>query len=199
MFTITSGDLDSFLLGIQKWHQETALEAIQVYRGVAVTLFNYVTYETPQWTGSAAANWNISAGAPDFSVDLSLKMSNTSERASKGSARNLSRTRFGSPVAQKGDERAIQLAASRNAGKFAGLVTFAPIFLVNAAKGLQGDAYARLLEENPNNYLRPENEPGHMLANAYAAVSMKFALISEADANQLKIARIGDDGHAGVR
>lgn len=182
MFTIASDDLDEFLLGLERWHQEAALEAVQVYKGIAVSVFNYVTHETPQWTGSAAANWNLSIGVPDFNVDLSLK-------ASQSTADRL----MGVGALQKGDEAAIQRAATRNAGRAEAITSLrTPVYLANAAQDLQRQTYIRLLEDNPNNYLRPENEPGHMLANAYRDVSIETALISPAKAEKLSHLRLGD-------
>jgi len=40
------------------------------------------------------------------------------------------------------------------------------VYLTNAATDLLGKEYITMLEDNPNNFLREENTPGHMVEHA---------------------------------
>ena len=42
------------------------------FRRAVWAVFEELVYTTPQYSGRAAANWNIGVGAPDFSVDYGL-------------------------------------------------------------------------------------------------------------------------------
>ena len=46
--------------------------ALEQYRKAVWAVFVELVYTTPQFSGRAAANWNIGVDAPDFTVDYSL-------------------------------------------------------------------------------------------------------------------------------
>jgi len=188
MFQIDASSAAAFSQGIEKWLLETRNEIVEVYRGLAITMFNYVAWETPQWTGNAAANWNFKVGYPDISIDLSLKTKQSSVDK-----------RIGIGALQKGNPAAVQIATSRNSGRAEEVKDLLrPIYITNSAEGLDGIAYIRMLEENPNNYLRKENEPGAMAAHAVTAASVNLALLSRADIAQLRTVRLGDKNILGI-
>lgn len=189
MFLVKPEEAKRFVHALDMALLEMTNECIQVYRGLAVAMFNYVAWETPQWTGNAASNWNFSVGAPDFSVDSTLK-------ANQSVVDRL----MGIGALEKGAGEAIQLAASRNEGRQYAVTLAAPIYIANAAQELSdGAVYASYLEENPNNYLRPENEPGAMVSRGLAKAAARFALVSPADTRALKSVKFGDATNVGLR
>lgn len=189
-----------FEKGIDDWLLETEKNIVDVFRGFAVALFNYAVWETPQWSGSAASNWNLRYGYPSSDVGYELKIGNISERGSLSGSRNVSRLKFGVPVSQKGDGRAMTVAVARNADKPSTIIGHSlDIFITNASKSLSGESYIEMLETNPNNYLRAVNEPGHMLAYGSAKAMVIFADINQAQEAQLKSLSLGDPVNAGLR
>lgn len=189
MFLIKPEEAKRFANALDLALLEMTDECIQVYRGLAVAMFNYVAWETPQWTGNAASNWNFSVGAPDLSADSSLK-------AQQSVVDRL----MGIGALEKGAGEAVQIAASRNEGRQYAVTLAAPVYIANAAQELSdGTVYASYLEENPNNYLRPENEPGAMVSRGLAKAAARFALISRADTQLLKSVKFGDAANAGLR
>lgn len=200
MLTVTRESEERFLFGLAAWEARTQKRITEVYRGLAISLYNFAVFETPQWSGSAASNWNIRYGYPSTQVDLSLKESNASERGALSSGRNQPRLKFGVPVAQKGDARAVAVAAGRNQDSVATIRShLLPIFITNATTDLNGVGYAQLLEENPNNYLRSVNDPGHMVARGTAKAYARFARLSPSDEFQLRSLTLGSPTNAGLR
>lgn len=188
MFMIKPAEADRFSKALDMALLDMTNECIQVYRGLAIAVFNYVAWETPQWTGNAASNWNFKAGAPDLSVDSTLK------------AGQLPVDRLmGINALKKGNPAAVQRAASRNEGRQYEVTLGVPTCISNNAQELDGASYASYLEENPNNYLRDENEPGAMVSRGIAKAGARFALISPANAQALKSVTFGDSINAGLR
>jgi len=190
----------TFTEGLDSWLLETEKRVVDVFRGFAVALFNYAVWETPQWSGSAASNWNFRYGYESSEVDYDLKIGNLSERGSRSGGRNLPRMKFGVPVTQKGDGRAMAVARARNTGKPETVIGHRlGIFITNASKSLSGESYIEMLESNPNNYLRAVNEPGHMVAYGVAKAMVLFADINPSQEAQLKSLSLGDQINAGLR
>jgi hypothetical protein len=182
--------IDDFLLAAEK-------ELADVFRGFAVAVFHRVAINTPQWSGNAASNWNFSVGKVDTSVIYDLKEGNKlSARAAGGPKRKWST--YGAPVAQAGDPRAIQVAVSRNQGRDAevkGLST--SVYLTNSAQDLGRKGYMNFLEENPEGFLRPENEPGHMVART-AALAGSLGELTPDQVYSLRSLKFGDLTNGGV-
>lgn len=199
LVTIDDKSLAKFEAGLAAWEAKVTKHINDVYRGLAISLFNYAAWETPQWTGSAAANWNIQVGAPSSETTMELKRSNVSIRGMMTSDRQRSRNKYGTPVTQKGDPRAVAVAVRRNSGKLAAVHMSIPIYITNAAKDFTGEAYIKMLEANPNSYLRPVNEPGHMVARGVAKASARFARITPGQEIALKTLKLGDPSNAGLR
>ena len=171
LFYIKPEDKNKFLQDFKKALAAINQEVVEVYRGYVLNALHAVVRETPQWSGGAASNWNLDWGAPTYRVDTDLKSSAAVDRV--GSLLGLN-------VKDKRDKRAWEIAFSRAVGTVNGLSALVleprgafklpTIFINNAAKELDGTLYIQHLEENPNNYLRKENEPGHMVY--YAVQSM---------------------------
>lgn len=189
MFLIKPEEAKRFANALDMALLEMTNECIQVYRGLAIAMFNYVAWETPQWTGNAASNWNFSVGAPDLSTDSSLK-----------AGQSVVDRLMGIGALEKGAGEAVQLAAGRNEGRQFSVNLAAPVYIANSAKELgDGVVYASYLEENPNDYLRTENEPGAMVSRGLAKAAARFALISPSDTQALKSVKFGDATNAGLR
>lgn len=92
--------------GIDLWVRRQSEMFVEDYRDLIWETFLRLLNQTPQWSGHAAANWNIGVGAPDVAVhDMYLK---DDQRDSD----------YQSFVARvKGDRRAIQRATRRYGGR----------------------------------------------------------------------------------
>lgn len=164
----------------------------EVYRGLAINAFHYVAMNTPQWSGNAASNWNIGLGTVDTTVTYELLSSNVAERASMtGRKRNYPRMKFGAPVAQKGDERGVQVATARAASKVPAVTLAVPVYISNAAEGLNRESYIQFLETNPDNFLRAVNEPGHMVTLA-ALKGNSFGVLNDFQITTLRNLALGN-------
>ncbi len=146
----------------------------KVFRGYAVTAFQRVVDDTPQWSGNAAASWNFSVGEPDTSVARVITEIPSREASFKVH-----------------DRPAIQIAYARNRGKERSVSLTKPVFISNGATSLGGVGYARMLEENPGGYLRPENDGGGMVLKTVDSMQAHFASITPAMARTLEQVKIG--------
>lgn len=178
--------VSEFLNGITNAINEFQQESVEVLRGISIAAYSWVLADTPQWSGNAVSNWNYSVDTVDTEVTFELKASNQSERAAVGAPRNATSSKFGAPVAQKGDSRAIGISVSRNQGREARLRSLTQqVFISNSAKSLDHKSYIEMLEANPNSFLRPVNEPGHMVALTVAELQ-GLALLSETQVAYLR-------------
>jgi hypothetical protein len=148
-----------FIKGIEVFQKQLNKSVSDFYRGWTVKMYRQAVWTTPQWTGNAASNWNYGVGTIDTSY-TSAKLKSLWKEATQ--------------VHKRGDEVAVQESFIRNKGKDTAVVVMGgklpDIFISNHSKSLSGESYAGYLEENPNNFLRTVNEPGHMLQ----AVRYKF-------------------------
>ena len=151
--------------------------AIGVVRGLSITVFGILLDETPQWSGNAVANWNFGVGTPDLSVNHKFK--------DKLDKEAIPISALAEGAGAKGDLEAINDAIQRNAGRELEITANSTVYLTNNAENLSGASYIEMLELNPNNFLRPENEPGHMMATAVFEVSRAYANITTAKALEL--------------
>lgn len=190
-----SASVDSILAAAQQleiYGQRLGEVCEEIYRGLCIDMFHSVVMNTPQWTGNAASNWNLGVGHRDTTYDVTLKASNQSERASQSKTRNASRTRFGSPVAEKGDTRAADIAVSRNAGREQAITLTSTVFITNYSKSLSGETYIKKLEDNANDFLRPVNRPGHMVEITEAKVQLLMGRLSEPEIITLRNLKLGN-------
>lgn len=86
------------------WANQYRGMAVQTFRDYVWEVFKRILRETPQYTGKAVANWNLSIGAPDFSFDPNL--GDEPEFMSPWAP-------FSSAVHEKGDERWMRIARDR--------------------------------------------------------------------------------------
>ena len=180
---ISFTNLDEFIGGINKAIVDIEREVTEVYRGYCVAAFHHVLMETPQWSGNAAANW-------EFGVDYeSTSPIMTGLLNVSGAAID--------PQAEKGlgaGYTAISMAISSNKGREMEIRDAgAQIYITNSSENLSNESYIEKLEENPNDFLRSANRPGHMVEytvrefNAWS-FDAKDAMTIE----NLQATRIGD-------
>lgn len=148
-------------------------EVDQEYCGFAIGVFHRILRETPQWTGNAVANWNVSKTNFDYSVNYTYREAGVAvaERGMTTGPKSRRRNRLGTPVAIKGDPRAIAFAANRARSTLQSITVEDHVYLANAAENLSHKSYIKMLESNPNDFLRPANRPGHMVEYTVNAVN----------------------------
>lgn len=160
--------VDAFIAGIDKWLEEVEELAVEVYRGLAIEGLRAVVVETPQDTGNAASNWNFSIDSQDTSVTDELRQL---VKSAEGS--NLDYESFPQYSKRTPNPRAFELVAERNGGREFDLLSLDQEVYISNSSGLE-ESYIQLLEENPNEFLRKENDPGHMVQNAKTTLSTVY-------------------------
>ena len=153
----------------------------EITRGYVTAVFHWVAMETPQWSGNAAANWNFSLGAPDLSVSHTFK------------ANSLRWV----PKFSKGETSTVMSAVNRARGSIQSMTVMGPsAFISNAAESLDNQRYIQHLEDNRSNFLRPVNNPGHMLERVGFRAFM--GVLSEPSKEALKRLKPGQLSNPGV-
>jgi len=160
------------------------LEANQVYRGFVTAVFHRLLTETPQWSGNAVANWNVSINGSDWSVNHGLKTAAAPDRSARAAVKHEWDTPYG-PAVSKGDPRAIMMSVRRNSMSLSMTYLKYRTHLCNAAESLDNSVYIQYLEENTNDFLRPINHPGHMVERVSTTAS-SFGLLTETQQQALR-------------
>jgi len=169
--------LDAELARIKK-------EVTEIYRGFVTATFHRVLLDTPQWTGNAVANWNVSLGQIDYSVNYTFKEQHVQKWI---------------PLYQKGATPASMSAATRAASTIASisLDNPVPVYFANSAENLDHKSYIQYLEVNINNFLRDVNKPGHMVENT-ARLAGNMGELRLAQQYALRALRVGQLYNPGV-
>ncbi len=189
MFSVSTKDRTKFLEALKATKKEINDEALEVYKGFVRVAYSIVVDETPQWTGHAAAQWNIGVSYLDVTRShLYLKDHLEMSKAV--------RDRRPGPIGpkKKGHHDAVDEAKRRQAGQVEQIKLDDIIFISNNVEDLLTGAYAQKLEENPNNYLRLKNQPGHMVARTIGWFNSRVALLTPADIKKFRIAKLSDTG-----
>lgn len=172
-----------FIKGVGEFEKNLDKAVGEIYRGWTVKIFQQAVRTTPQWTGSAASNWNYSVGTINSHFET-YKLETAKEIEDlTGEFKPL----------QKGHPEAVTEAFFSNSGKDGkvklqgGLLP--TVYINNPSQSLTGRAYAQKLEDNVNGFLRAVNEPGHMVRDtAYRFGTMGKLQLSQR--NALKETRI---------
>lgn len=106
------------------------------FRKVVWEVFLEILYQTPQFSGRAVANWNLSVGAPDFTFEPwagdDQSMTSVLEPAgSKFAGANISHA----GVREKGDLTWIDYAIGKNESRLQQIELHSKVFITNAAQG----------------------------------------------------------------
>ncbi|MFU8831017.1 MAG: hypothetical protein ACNA7J_02565 [Wenzhouxiangella sp.] len=184
MFTVTEAEKSRFTLALTAKLNRMRQACGEVYRGYALAVYHRILTETPQYSGNAVSNWNVSMGQPNYKVKYTWKESGSNLRWV--------------PRFSKGAPPAIMDSVHSNSAIFAGPFTLtAPYYLANAAENLDKKSYIQLLERNPNFFLRPVNEPGQMVERV-ANSARTFGILSQARIESLRKLAPGQLGNPGV-
>lgn len=182
---MNQSDLAGFNNGVDVWLKQVKGVAIDQYRAMVWEIFLRVVRETPQYTGKAVANWNISVGQPDFSFDDSLGdhddwFDAPSPEDSGTNPEDLRR---------KGDRKWMQVAWNRNRPKMEAIRFNDRVFISNGATGdsdthnqAEGFAYIEAIQV-PGRWrqrLRDENQPYETVQESLIYVMTKMRRWDEA-------------------
>lgn len=167
-----SSDIFKFNSGIDAWFKQINTMADETYRQLIWDIFLRLVRETPQYSGMAVANWNLSIGSPnmDFNPEYGDK------ELSGANA-------FPASPRQKGDRRWEMVAWSRNRPIKNAIKHTDKVFICN---GVQGDmewgdghttfAYLQAIQ-TPGKWqdrLREENKPYETVQESIFIVTSKY-------------------------
>ena len=196
MFKIDPAELRVALSQLREIKVELNAEVTDIYRGFVAVAYDSVLEETPQWTGHAAAQWNIGIEHIDMSTSNLYAEENlaVSKHIRAGVPMDDDSGDFLSSAKAAGDPAAIEEAKHRQGSNLEEILLTDVIYISNNVENMLNEAYASKLEENPNNYLREVNEPGHMIARTVEWFNSRLAVIDMASRARLRVARLSDSG-----
>lgn len=191
MFDISSTERTRVLSEISRVRTEIHQEVLDIFRGFVLVAYDSVLDKTPQWTGHAAAQWNIGVHSLDVSKSNVFLAENI---AVSEAIRSKSRLDKLAPAKQKGDVAAINEAKGRQTGDVERMQLKDMIYISNSVEAALRGSYASKLEENPNNYLRDVNLPGQMIMRTLHWFNSRLAVIDETAQLHLKMVKLSDSG-----
>lgn len=144
--------------GIDLWIKRTDETWLAEYRDLVRAILGRLVRQTPQWTGNAAANWNVGINSPDTTFTVYYDESDIGDDGSddlEGVGRH------------KGHSTAVSRALRRNETKIATLRRSDRVFFTNAVQGdddlgRAGTTYYLEAMQNPTYWaakLRDVNKP----------------------------------------
>jgi hypothetical protein len=153
---------------------------IDEFRRAVWAVFQELVLTTPQFRGTAAANWNLGLNAPDFSVDYDLGERVTPAKAKDGHMYNQS---F---YARKvGDMKWAEEAFARNKYKLRQITRDTKVYITNAVRGDPDVAHGRTSQyyladlQDPSYWatrLRIENQPYETVSQVILMESWRLRL-----------------------
>lgn len=194
VFMVSAAEKRRFKSAVKKVKTELRQEVTDVFKGYVTVAFNMLVDETPQWTGHAAAQWNIGVDRLDMSTSSLFAEDRAEISRLFNSGKKVSGESISKPLKHKSHPAAVNEAKERNSDKVLQIALDKVIFLSNNAVDTIEGAYAQKLEENPNNYLRRVNRPGHMVMRTVSWFESRMAMLSEAQQKQFAIAKLSDSG-----
>jgi len=155
------GTVESFFIALEQEMDKLQAHVEDQFRTFCYGVFHHVVNTTPQWTGNAAANWNVSTGSPDTGMHIEWLA-----EAEEGGEKLRGFPIFPGGPFQRGHEAAVKMAEEHNAPVFKQILLTDTVYVSNSATNLDGESYIMRLEQNPDDFLRPENKPGEMVKSA---------------------------------
>lgn len=158
--------------GIDMWLRHVRGMSTQMYQEMVWDLFLTVVRETPQWSGKAVANWNISVGDLGLEYDDSLGDSDIVERSSL--YENDSFTR-GAPH-EKGDTKWMRVAWNRNRPIMKSIKLNDKVFIYNWTTGDEGYSYMEGFQKSEDwpTKLRQVNRPYETVLQSVYVVTRRW-------------------------
>lgn len=161
-----------FSKSVDKWFDDVRSAATIKFRELVWDLFETVVRETPQWSGKAVANWNISIGSVGSVYDGSLGSDNEVGRTSF-----YENDKFYSHAPhQKGDPKWISVAMERNRPIVGAIKLNDKVFIYNLTTGDEGDSYLAGFQTNVDwpTKLRQVNRPYETVQQSVQIVTGKW-------------------------
>jgi len=167
-----NGDLQQFSNGIDMWIKRVRNMTTEMYREMVWDLFLTVVRETPQWSGKAVANWNISIGAVGTNYDDSLGDKDIVERINP-----MQDDAFSSRAPhQKGDRKWERVAWDRNRPIKNSITVNDRVFIYNHTVGDEGFSYLEGFQSSEDwpTKLRAVNRPYETVLHSVWVVTRRW-------------------------
>lgn len=195
MFSISLVERTRFRAELAKVKAEIAQEVEDIFRGFVTVAYISVVENTPQWTGHATAQWNIGRNYMDVSGSTRYAEENlaVSERIRSNEGLDAGGA-LHAAAKQMGDPEAVAEAKQRQEDVVMQIKLADLIYISNNVESLLNESYASKLEENPNNYLRQENDGGHMIVKTMGWFNSRLAAIDPVARLQLRTVRLSASG-----
>lgn len=185
-------NLAEFRRGWQRALKAFEDTALDVYRGLASTVFSYVVEETPEYTGESVANWTFHVGGALLKTTSGIKTSRAVRR--KGGQADPVWQMPGTHLmptihtGNGGNPEALTIARDALRAGFQSVKSLADtIFIANATKFDRGDYKVGALENPPGGWLRAVNQPGHMVERAVSYAAGRFRRIDASNIRTLMV------------
>lgn len=162
-----------FSKSVDKWLDDVRIAATLKFRELVWDLFTTVVRETPQWSGRAVANWNISIGNVGSVYDENLGDENF-----VGITSFYENDKFYSHAPHsKGDPKWIDVALTRNRPLIDTLKLNDKVFIYNLTTGDEGDSYLAGFQTNVDwpTKLREVNRPYETVQQSVQIVTSRWA------------------------
>lgn len=161
-----------FLNAVDIWMNQYRKQPLAMFKAFVWEAFLQVLRETPQYTGKAVANWNMSIGAPNFDFDPSL--GDDPEFVSTTDF-------FPSAVHEKGDEKWMRKARDRARPVWERIRSGDKVFISNGVAGEDPDgggnfAYMQALQDPAYwaQHLREVNKPYETVQESLIIVGQRL-------------------------
>ncbi len=165
---MASESLYRFQQGVDVWLKQVKTMSQDQYQKIVWSLFQRILKATPQWSGKAVANWNLSVGSPDMNVYVD-------EAEAVDSV-------TGNPL-QKGDTKWMKVARDRNRATLKAIKYTDKVYISNGVTGDDkwGDGHSTFAYmqafQNPAEWaarLREENKPYETVSESVLIVATNF-------------------------
>ena len=193
-FYVSGAEKNRFKKAVKVAKAELRKEVTDVFKGYVTVAFNMLVDETPQWTGHAATQWNIGINTLDMSVSSLFAADRAEISEIFAGGERVSDVDLSKPPKWKSHYAAVDEAKERNSEKVMQIALDKVIFLSNNAMDHIEGAYTKYLEENPGNYLRRVNRPGHMVMRTVGWFNSRMLMLTESQQQQLALAKLSDSG-----
>lgn len=166
-------DLKAFNNGVEVWLKHVRAASTDHFKEMVWDLFKTVIRETPQWSGKAVANWNISVGSVGLEYDDSL--GDDDEVVQTSAFHN---NHYRSVAAhEKGDRKWATVALNRNRPTLRALKLNDQVFIYNHTTGDDNFSYLEGFQSSPDwpTRLREVNRPYETVQQSVMVVTKRWA------------------------
>ena len=169
-------NLPKVMQGVDLSFKKVKYATDESYRNFIWEVFKRILRETPQWSGKAVANWNLSIDAPNYNFDDKLgdEIGSAGYNFEQGLAERSAATH------QRGDERWMRVARDRARPVMRSITTRSKVFISNGVRGDGDEVGAELYMQALQNEgywaykLREVNKPYEVAQESVVIIAMKF-------------------------